>query len=120
SPRVSTPIWSRSSNALSIVFSRAAKSGLAIKSSATRAVKGETVLSGRDRPENRAETMPSGGEGQLQVAPGDGASRHAGSSIEMKPKNENGWTPLPHSDEDLQRARSVPDTPQTRAPTYRL
>ena len=38
----------------------------------------------------------------------------------MKPKNENGWTPLPHSDEDLQRARSVPDTPQTRAPTYRL
>ena len=38
----------------------------------------------------------------------------------MKPKDENGWTPLPHSDEDLQRSRSVPDTPQTRAPTYRL
>jgi uncharacterized protein (TIGR00730 family) len=38
----------------------------------------------------------------------------------MKPPEENGWTPLPHSDEDLQRARSVPDTPQTRAPTYRL
>ncbi|MBN9035592.1 MAG: LOG family protein [Rhizobiales bacterium] len=36
------------------------------------------------------------------------------------PEHENGWTPLPHSDEDLQRARSVPDTPQTRAPTYRL
>jgi len=31
-----------------------------------------------------------------------------------------GWTPLPHSDEDLERAKSVPDTPQTRAPTYRL
>ena len=38
----------------------------------------------------------------------------------MTPTEENGWTPLPHSDEDLQRARSVPDTPQTRAPTYRL
>lgn len=38
----------------------------------------------------------------------------------MTRKEENGWTPLPHSDEDLQRARSVPDTPQTRAPTYRL
>jgi hypothetical protein len=41
--------------------------------------------------------------------------------MEMKPKKEeNGWTPLPHSDEDLERARSVPDTPQTRAPTYKL
>ena len=38
----------------------------------------------------------------------------------MTAKDENGWTPLPHSDEDLQRSRSVPDTPQTRAPTYRL
>jgi uncharacterized protein (TIGR00730 family) len=38
----------------------------------------------------------------------------------MKSAEENGWTPLPHSDEDLQRSRSVPDTPQTRAPTYRL
>ena len=38
----------------------------------------------------------------------------------MTPTEEHGWTPLPHSDEDLQRARSVPDTPQTRAPTYRL
>jgi len=31
-----------------------------------------------------------------------------------------GWTPLPHSDEDLERSKSVPDTPQTRAETYRL
>ncbi|WP_274426993.1 LOG family protein [Chelativorans sp. YIM 93263] len=38
----------------------------------------------------------------------------------MNPKDSNGWTPLPHSDEDLKRARSVPDTPQTRAETYRL
>jgi len=34
--------------------------------------------------------------------------------------DKTGWTPLPHSDEDLERARSVPDTPQTRASTYRL
>jgi len=32
----------------------------------------------------------------------------------------SGWTPLAHSDEDLHVARSVPDTPQTRSPTYRL
>ncbi|MCO5082212.1 MAG: LOG family protein [Rhizobiaceae bacterium] len=38
----------------------------------------------------------------------------------MKPMENAGWTPLPHSDEDLERAQSVPDTPQTRAPTYRL
>ncbi|WP_274630430.1 LOG family protein [Arvimicrobium flavum] len=38
----------------------------------------------------------------------------------MKPMENAGWTPLPHSDEDLERAKSVPDTPQTRAPTYRL
>ena len=38
----------------------------------------------------------------------------------MNPTEKNGWTPLPHSDEDLQRERSVPDTPQTRSPTYRL
>ncbi|MCX7304940.1 MAG: LOG family protein [Hyphomicrobiales bacterium] len=31
-----------------------------------------------------------------------------------------GWTPLPHADEDLERAKSVPETPQTTAPTYRL
>ena len=38
----------------------------------------------------------------------------------MDSKDENGWTPLPHSDEDLRRSRQVPDTPQTRAETYRL
>ncbi|HWK15702.1 MAG TPA: LOG family protein [Rhizobiaceae bacterium] len=31
-----------------------------------------------------------------------------------------GWTALPHSDEDLQRAKSVPDTPQTRSRAYQL
>jgi len=40
--------------------------------------------------------------------------------LDMNSEEANGWTPLPHSDEDLQRARSVPDTPQTRSPTYRL
>ena len=38
----------------------------------------------------------------------------------MDPMEQNGWTPLPHSDEDLERVKSVPDTPQTRAATYRL
>ncbi|WP_159589597.1 LOG family protein [Chelativorans xinjiangense] len=38
----------------------------------------------------------------------------------MKSNETGGWTPLPHSDEDLKRARSVPDTPQTRSDTYRL
>ena len=38
----------------------------------------------------------------------------------MTPEDKTNWTPLPHSDEDLKRARNVPDTPQTRAPTYRL
>ncbi|TIU87484.1 MAG: 3-isopropylmalate dehydrogenase, partial [Mesorhizobium sp.] len=38
----------------------------------------------------------------------------------MTPMEKAGWTPLPHSDEDLERAKSVPDTPQTRAETYRL
>ena len=35
-------------------------------------------------------------------------------------EKDAGWTPLAHSDEDLARAKSVPDTPQTRAATYRL
>jgi uncharacterized protein (TIGR00730 family) len=48
-----------------------------------------------------------------------GASRN-GRDESMKPMENAGWTPLPHSDEDLERAQSVPDTPQTRAPTYRL
>ncbi len=38
----------------------------------------------------------------------------------MNPQDKNGWTPLPHSHEDIPRARSVPDTPQPRAPAYRL
>ena len=38
----------------------------------------------------------------------------------MNPMESAGWTPLPHSDEDLERTRKQPDTPQTRAPTYRL
>jgi uncharacterized protein (TIGR00730 family) len=38
----------------------------------------------------------------------------------MEPMENTGWTPLPHSDEDRQRARHAPDTPQTRAATYRL
>ncbi|WP_157017487.1 LOG family protein [Mesorhizobium xinjiangense] len=38
----------------------------------------------------------------------------------MSSRRDTSWTPLPHSDEDRQRARSVPDTEQTRAPAYRL
>jgi uncharacterized protein (TIGR00730 family) len=38
----------------------------------------------------------------------------------MNPEEQAGWTPLAHSDEDMQRARSVPDTAQTRASTYKL
>ncbi|MDP3898589.1 MAG: LOG family protein [Mesorhizobium sp.] len=38
----------------------------------------------------------------------------------MNPTEPNGWTPLAHSNEDLERARAVPNTPQTRAPSYRL
>jgi uncharacterized protein (TIGR00730 family) len=38
----------------------------------------------------------------------------------MNPNEKSGWTPLSHSDEDLERVKAVPDTPQTRAPSYRL
>lgn len=38
----------------------------------------------------------------------------------MNPMEKTGWTPLPHSDEDLERARKAPSTPQTLSPTYRL
>jgi hypothetical protein len=38
----------------------------------------------------------------------------------MNPMEKAGWTPLPHSDEDRERARNAPDTEQTRATTYRL
>src|SRR5690606_11363301 len=48
------------------------------------------------------------------------ATPNIGETGEMNPEDKSGWTPLPHSDEDLKRAKSVPDTPQTRAATYRL
>ena len=38
----------------------------------------------------------------------------------MNPMEKAGWTPLPHSDEDRERARHAPDTEQTRSATYRL
>lgn len=38
----------------------------------------------------------------------------------MNPMDKTGWTPLPHSDEDLERVRKTPSTPQTLSPTYRL
>ena len=38
----------------------------------------------------------------------------------MNPMEKAGWTPLPHSDEDRERARNAPDTEQTRSATYRL
>jgi len=38
----------------------------------------------------------------------------------MNPMEKAGWTPLPHSDEDMQRARQAPETAQTQAETYRL
>lgn len=38
----------------------------------------------------------------------------------MNPEEKAGWTPLPHSHEDSERAKAVPDTPQTRAPAYKL
>ncbi|RCS25195.1 TIGR00730 family Rossman fold protein [Phyllobacterium salinisoli] len=33
---------------------------------------------------------------------------------------KNGWTPFTHSGEDARHAETVPDTPQTRAPAYKL
>jgi uncharacterized protein (TIGR00730 family) len=41
-------------------------------------------------------------------------------NCEMNATEKSGWTPLPHSDEDLERAKSIPDTPQTAAPSFRL
>ncbi len=38
----------------------------------------------------------------------------------MNPMEKNGWTPFPHSREDVRHARAVPETPQTEAPSYRL
>jgi uncharacterized protein (TIGR00730 family) len=38
----------------------------------------------------------------------------------MKASRKPSWSPLPHSHEDRERAKSVPETPQTTAPSYRL
>ncbi|WP_200834901.1 TIGR00730 family Rossman fold protein [Phyllobacterium salinisoli] len=38
----------------------------------------------------------------------------------MNPMEKNGWTPFTHSGEDARHAETVPDTPQTRAPAYKL
>ena len=38
----------------------------------------------------------------------------------MNSNETTGWTPLSHSDADMERAKSVPETAQTRSPTYRL
>jgi uncharacterized protein (TIGR00730 family) len=38
----------------------------------------------------------------------------------MNPTEKSGWTPLQHSGEDLERSKGAPDTPQTRAASYRL
>jgi uncharacterized protein (TIGR00730 family) len=46
--------------------------------------------------------------------------RAGNAGYDMNANENTGWTPLSHADEDLERAKSVPDTPQTRAPTYRL
>jgi len=40
--------------------------------------------------------------------------------VNKKSMEPGTWTPLPHADADLERARSAPDTPQTRSATYRL
>ena len=57
---------------------------------------------------------------QSAAASRDGADRRNWTGLLTKPIEKAGWTPLPHSDEDLERAKSVPDTPQTRASTFRL
>src|SRR5690606_5156339 len=51
---------------------------------------------------------------------GAGTQEERRDAKSMNPDDKAGWTPLPHSDEDLRRARSAPDTPQTRSDTYRL
>src|SRR5690606_37161913 len=90
-----------------------------IESSATSAIKGNSVRSRALPARSRAETMPSVPGGQSRPRQGTAQTGRV-VGRDMKSAEENGWTPLPHSDEDLQRSRSVPDTPQTRAPTYRL
>lgn len=38
----------------------------------------------------------------------------------MNPMEKSGWTPFPNSEEAVKQARTVPQTPQTEAPAYRL
>src|SRR6185312_8980552 len=59
-------------------------------------------------------------DGSIRPASRDAPGGQLLGIIGMNPEEKAGWTPLPHSDEDLERVKSVPDTPQTRAPTYRL
>jgi uncharacterized protein (TIGR00730 family) len=47
-------------------------------------------------------------------------TQYKGTGQKVTTKQKNGWTPFPHSDADMRRAKAVPDTPQTRAPAYRL
>lgn len=54
------------------------------------------------------------------MAQGTAQRRLGRDGIDMDDKTKQDWTPLPHSGEDMQRARSVPHTPQTRSPAYRL
>ncbi len=65
-----------------------------------------------------------GAEPMRWTVTGQSQLRHATTALrrgfDLDPEDKNGWTPLPHSDEDITHARSVPDTPQTRAPSYRL
>lgn len=38
----------------------------------------------------------------------------------MTPMEKAGWTPLRHSDEDIEKVSRIPETPQSIAPSYRL
>jgi len=38
----------------------------------------------------------------------------------MNPTERNGYTPLRHSDEDVEKVARIPETPQSVAPSYRL
>jgi uncharacterized protein (TIGR00730 family) len=68
---------------------------------------------------NRADPISSHFWGQSRLRHGT-AQKRGMSFKTMTPVEKTGYTPLPHSDEDLERVKAVPDTPQTRAPTYRL
>src|SRR5690606_23856713 len=43
-----------------------------------------------------------------------------GAKQSMNPLEKSGWTPFPRSDEAVKQAKTVPQTPQTEAPAYRL